>query len=50
MIDVIRDERIKRNILLAIPFWIGSLITGIVAVGYARLFSYDVGRKRGRAE
>ncbi len=38
LIDVIRDERIKINLLQAIPFWIGSLLTGIVAVAYARLF------------
>ncbi|MBD0298415.1 MAG: chloride channel protein, partial [Flavisolibacter sp.] len=30
----------KTNILQAIPFWIASLLTGLVAVGYTKLFSY----------
>lgn len=38
--DRISNERLKRNILQAIPFWIASLITGLVAVAYARLFSW----------
>ena len=42
-VDVIRDERIKRNLLHAIPFWAGSLITGVVAVAYTRLFGYAEG-------
>lgn len=36
--DRIRNEEIKKNLLQAIPFWIASIITGLVAVGYARLF------------
>ena len=36
--DRIRNEEIKRNILQAIPFWIASVITGIIAVIYSRLF------------
>ncbi|MFA5245069.1 MAG: chloride channel protein [Pedobacter sp.] len=35
----IRNEEIKRNLLQAIPFWIASVITGIVAVIYSRVFS-----------
>lgn len=31
---------VKRNILQAIPFWIGSILTGILAVLYAKLFNY----------
>ena len=36
----IKNENIRTNILQAIPFWVGSLITGLVAVFYARLFGF----------
>lgn len=36
----IRNERMKQNVLQAIPFWIGSLLTGLAAVVYALMFSY----------
>jgi H+/Cl- antiporter ClcA len=36
--DRIGNERWKLNILQAIPFWIASLLTGLAAVLYARLF------------
>ncbi|MBS1935998.1 MAG: hypothetical protein JST96_18505 [Bacteroidetes bacterium] len=38
--DNIRNERLKTNLLQAIPFWVASLITGLFAVVYARLFAY----------
>lgn len=38
--DNIRNERVKQNLLQAIPFWLGSCITGLAAVFYARLFAY----------
>ncbi len=38
LFDKIRNERIKLNLLQAIPFWIASVITGLVAVAFARLF------------
>lgn len=38
--DSIRNERLKNNFLQAIPFWIASLTTGLVAVLYAKLFVY----------
>ena len=38
--DRIRNERLKNNLLQAIPFWIASLLTGFVAVLYTRLFAY----------
>jgi len=41
--DNIRNERLKQNLLQAIPFWIGSIITGLVAVIYAQLFAYGEG-------
>jgi H+/Cl- antiporter ClcA len=34
-----KNERIRYNILQAIPFWSASVIVGLVAVGYAQLFS-----------
>ncbi len=38
--DNIRNERLKHNILQAVPFWIGSIITGVVAVMYAKIFAW----------
>ena len=37
--DRIRNEKLKNNLLQAIPFWIASLVTGLVAVLYTRLFA-----------
>ena len=36
--DNIRNERLRYNLLQAIPFWLGSFITGIFAVLYAQIF------------
>jgi len=36
--DRLNNEQLKRNVLQAIPFWIASVITGLIAVLYARLF------------
>src|SRR5688572_17499470 len=38
--DRLNNERFKVNLLQAIPFWIASFITGLVAVLYAKLFSW----------
>lgn len=38
--DRIRNEKLKQNLLEAIPFWIASIITGLVAVFYSKGFSY----------
>ena len=38
--DNIRNEQLKHNLLQAIPFWIGSIITGFFAVLYAKAFAY----------
>lgn len=38
--DRIRNEEIRMNLLQAIPFWIASIITGLVAVAYARVFLF----------
>ncbi|HEY4290551.1 MAG TPA: chloride channel protein [Puia sp.] len=37
--DRIRNEKLRNNLLQAIPFWVASLLTGIVAVIYTRLFA-----------
>lgn len=39
LFDGIRSERAKKNLLSAIPFWTGSLIVGVAAVFYAKLFA-----------
>ncbi len=36
--DLIRNDRLKLSILQALPFWTASLLTGLVAVLYAKLF------------
>lgn len=38
--DLLTNEKIKVNLLQAFPFWIASLVTGLIAVGYSKLFSY----------
>lgn len=38
--DAIDNTGLKNNILNALPFWLGALLTGIVAVIYAKLFSF----------
>jgi H+/Cl- antiporter ClcA len=35
-----RNEVIRKNILNALPFWIAALVSGAVAVFYAKLFSF----------
>lgn len=37
--DTINNERLKRNLLNALPFWIGALLCGFIAVIYAQLFA-----------
>lgn len=36
--DRVSDHDLKKNMLQAIPFWIASVVTGLIAVLYARLF------------
>ncbi|MGZ5193044.1 MAG: chloride channel protein, partial [Kaistella sp.] len=38
--DNLQNEKLKHNLLQAIPFWIGSLITGVLAVMYAQIFTW----------
>jgi H+/Cl- antiporter ClcA len=39
LFDRIRNERLKNNLLQALPFWVASLITGFVALFYAETFA-----------
>ncbi len=34
------NERVKLNLMQALPFWVASLITGLVAVAYSKMFSW----------
>lgn len=43
LFDKLANERIRTNILQAIPFWIASLLTGLVAVAYTKLFNLSEG-------
>ena len=38
--DHIRNERLKQSLLQAIPFWIASVLTGLIAVGYTKVFGF----------
>jgi H+/Cl- antiporter ClcA len=38
---IITNDRIRVNILQAIPFWIASLFTGLIAVMYTQLFNFS---------
>lgn len=38
--DRINNEQVKTSILQALPFWMASLITGLVAVLYTKLFDW----------
>lgn len=41
LIRRLRDnERLRRQVMIAIPFWAASVLVGLVAVGYAQLFSW----------
>lgn len=37
--DLISNENLKKNLLNALPFWLGALISGGIAVMYAKLFA-----------
>jgi H+/Cl- antiporter ClcA len=37
--EKIKNEKLKATLLQAVPFWVASLITGLVAVLYTKLFS-----------
>jgi H+/Cl- antiporter ClcA len=39
VLDQAGASSIKRNVLTAVPFWVASVITGLIAVAYTRLFA-----------
>ncbi len=39
----LNNKQLRQNILQAVPFWIASVITGLIAVIYAKLFSLAEG-------
>ncbi|MDQ6610770.1 MAG: chloride channel protein [Bacteroidota bacterium] len=41
LFDLIGTERIRSNALQAFPFWVASLLVGLVAVAYTKLFGYS---------
>lgn len=38
--DRISNEKIKQNFFQAVPFWVASLIAGLIAVFYSRAFAF----------
>lgn len=36
--DLVDNEKLKKNVLNALPFWVGAFISGAIAVLYANLF------------
>ncbi|MDP4131646.1 MAG: chloride channel protein [Bacteroidota bacterium] len=38
--DSAGNERLKNNLLQALPFWIGSVLTGLVAVYYSKIYLF----------
>ncbi len=38
--DRISNEKFKNNLLQAIPFWVASLVSGLIAVFYSKIFGY----------
>ena len=45
--NALRNERLRQNFLQALPFWIASLITGLIAVSATLLGSFSTyGRGR----
>lgn len=43
LFDLTGTKTIRQNALQALPFWIASLITGLIAVGYTKAFGYSEG-------
>ena len=38
--DNIRNEKLKDNLLQAVPYWVASLLTGLIAVVFTRFFAF----------
>lgn len=41
--DIFFNGKLKTNVLHALPFWVASLITGVIAVAYTKLFNFSEG-------
>ncbi len=41
--ELLPSKRIKVNVQQVFPFWLASLLVGLVAVGYTKLFAYAEG-------
>jgi H+/Cl- antiporter ClcA len=41
LLGIFADGKIKANVLQAVPFWVASIITGLIAVGYTKLFNFS---------
>jgi len=39
IVDRVYTEKARTNVLQALPFWVGALITGLVSVIYAKMFA-----------
>ncbi len=39
LFDQIRNERLRQNLLQALPFWVASFLTGLAAIVYAQSFA-----------
>ncbi|RYZ48708.1 MAG: chloride channel protein, partial [Chitinophagaceae bacterium] len=40
VVDLLFPQQIRNSMLQAVPFWIASLLTGLVAVTYTKIFGY----------
>lgn len=40
VVDLLFPQQIRNSMLQAIPFWIASLLTGLIAVSYTKIFGY----------
>lgn len=41
LFDAVTNEKIRASVLEAVPFWIASLLTGLCAVAYSKLFGWS---------
>jgi H+/Cl- antiporter ClcA len=39
--DLLKNETLKKNLLNALPYWVGAFLTGAIAIVYAKLFSWS---------
>ncbi|HET7897684.1 MAG TPA: chloride channel protein, partial [Flavisolibacter sp.] len=40
VVDLVAANQVRTNVLQAFPFWIASLLAGLIAVAYTKLFGY----------